>query len=550
LQSIAPVRTEGPFRADRHCESNEQEIDHMTSVGALRIGIDVGGTNTDAALMAGRTVLSSAKAPTSPDVITGIVQVIGAAGQGHDLARVDAVVIGTTHFINAVVSAAGLVPVVALRLCTDDPTLGPFTDWPAALATTVNSGVRFARGGHQFDGRLLNALDEDGIRQIATELRAGGRAHVAITAVFSPVSGEHESKAAEILREIDPDFSITLSHQVGRVGLLERENAAILNECLRPMAVSVIDGLVGAMRDSGIADGIYLSQNDGTLMSLERARHFPIFTIASGPTNSMRGAAFLTDAMDAVVVDVGGTTTDVGMLRGGYPRESMVAADLGGVRTNFRIPDVSSLGIGGGSIVHVGKHHLVGPDSVGYELTSRAIVFGGDTMTLTDIAVAAGIADIGDRHRVRHIGRELVAAALGDVRTRISDSVEEAKLSAASLPVIIVGGGASLIPDLPGQTDIVRPLAAGVANAVGAALASAGGEVDSIYSLQRQTRDEILAEARELAIDRAIQAGAAADTISIVDEEDVPLTHLPGGTALRVRVKAIGAVAIERGAHA
>jgi len=81
-------------------------------------------------------------------------------------------------------------------------------------------------------------------------------------------------------------------------------------------------------------------------------------------------------------------------------------------------------------------------------------------------------------------------------------------------------------------------------------LASAGGEVDSIYSLQRHSRAETLAEARSLAISRAVLAGAAPDTITIADEEDVPLAHLPGGTALRVRVKAIGAVAIERDAHA
>ena len=522
----------------------------MSETTALRVGIDVGGTNTDAAVMSGRQVLSFAKAPTSPDVFSGIVAAVSAAGAGHDLGRVDAVVIGTTHFINAIVSASGLMPVVALRLCTDDPTLGPFTDWPVALAATVNGGVRFARGGHQFDGRLLNALDEEEIGRIAGDLREQNRNHIAVTAVFSPVSGEHETRAAQIIRDVHPGVSITMSHEVGRVGILERENAAILNECLKPMAVTVIDGLVAAIRDLGIDGGIYLSQNDGTLMSLERARRYPIFTIASGPTNSMRGAAFLTEATDAIVVDVGGTTTDVGMLRSGYPRESMVAADLGGVRTNFRIPDVSSLGIGGGSIVHSGQKHPVGPDSVGYELTSRALVFGGDTLTLTDIAVAAGTVDIGNPELVGHLPADLVNAALEDVRTRIADAVEEAKLSAASLPVIIVGGGAGLIPTLPGQADVVRPVSGGVANAVGAALASAGGEVDSIYSLQQQTRAEILTEARDLAISRAVLAGAMPDTITIVDEEDVPLAHLPGGTALRVRVKAIGAVGIERDAHA
>ena len=84
----------------------------MKDLDALRIGIDVGGTNTDAAVMSGREVLSSTKAPTSPDVITSIIAAVTAAGAGHDLGRADAVVIGTAHFINAIVSASGLVPVV------------------------------------------------------------------------------------------------------------------------------------------------------------------------------------------------------------------------------------------------------------------------------------------------------------------------------------------------------------------------------------------------------------------------------------------------------
>ena len=505
-----------------------------------RIGIDVGGTNTDAVLMEGQRVVASHKTVTSADVIAGIAEAIRGAGAGHDLSAVDRVIIGTTHFINAVVQARGLSPVATIRLCTLPPALPPFQDWPEAVRAATDGGVHACAGGHQFDGRVLNELDEPALVRTAEQLRRDGRRHIAISSVFSPVSPDQERRAAELLSENLPGASITQSHEIGRIGLLERENAAILNESLRTMAGEVVDGLVDAVTGLGITAGIFLTQNDGTVMSLDRARRFPILTIASGPTNSMRGAAFLSERDDAVVVDVGGTTTDVGLLRKGFPRESAVAKYLGGVRSNFRMPEVASLGIGGGSVVHPDGPLLVGPDSVGFRLSQEAMVFGGNTMTLTDVAVAAGLADIGDRSRVQALDPTLVRAALEEVNRRIGDAVEEAKLAAADLPVIVVGGGAVLVEPVTVGSAVSRPAGGQAANAVGAALGSIGGEVDRIYSLAGQTRTDVLSAARAEAIGQAVAAGAATESVVVVDEEDVPLSHLPGGAALRVRVKAVG----------
>src|SRR5439155_11395176 len=130
----------------------------------------------------------------------------------------------------------------------------------------------------------------------------------------------------------------------------------------------------------------------------------------SGPTNSMRGAAFLSGLSDALVVDVGGTTTDVGLLVGGFPREASFAANVGEVRTNFRMPDLISLGLGGGSLVREGGARI-GPDSVGFELTERALVFGGRELTASDVAVAAGLAEMGEPARAAGIERGVVERA-------------------------------------------------------------------------------------------------------------------------------------------
>jgi N-methylhydantoinase A/oxoprolinase/acetone carboxylase beta subunit len=208
------------------------------------------------------------------------------------------------------------------------------------------------------------------------------------------------------------------------------------------------------------------------------------------------------------------------------------------------MPDVTSLAIGGGSIVR-DDGARVGPDSVGYALAERARVFGGDTLTVTDVAVAAGLAEIGDPSLVSGLSPALVEAALDDVRGRLGEAVDRVKLAAADVPVVLVGGGAVLVDRLDGVQRLVRPDNAGVANAIGAAFAQVGGEIDRVYSLVRHGRDEALELARAEAIKRAVDAGADPATVGIVDEEDVPLTHLPDGTATRVRVKAIGDLRLE-----
>lgn len=249
---------------------------------------------------------------------------------------------------------------------------------------------------------------------------------------------------------------------------------------------------------------------------------------------------------EAMVVDIGGTTSDVGMLMQGFPRESAVAVDIGGVRTNFRMPDVLAIGLGGGSIVR-DDGARIGPDSVGYEITSRALVFGGDVLTATDIVVAAGLEEIGDRSRVAHLPASLVDAALDTIHGMVDVAVDRMKTSADPLPVVLVGGGSILISrDLPSASRVIRPENASVANAIGAAIAQVGGEVDRVFSLEGTSRDIVLDGAKAEATSRAVNAGAAADTVKIVDVEEVPLAYLPG-SATRIRVKAVGDLLLRAG---
>lgn len=508
-----------------------------------RIGIDVGGTNTDAVLVDGSTILGSFKTPTTPDVTTGITTALSGvlARAEADPASFKAVMIGTTHFTNAVAQRRSLTRVAAIRICLPaSRSLEPFIDWPADLREKVLGEAILLEGGHECDGRPIVPFDEEGMRKAAREIRRKGLTSVGITSVFSPLTSETEERAAEILRQEHPEAAVTLSHTLGRIGLLERENATLLNASLKDLARKTSRAFVEAIRQSGLEAQLYLTQNDGTVMLAEMAERFPIFSFASGPTNSMRGGAFLSGLADAVVVDVGGTTTDVGMLVKGFPREANSVVEIGGVRTLFRMPDVISLALGGGTLV-ARDPIAIGPESTGYELMRRGLVFGGSELTSTDLAVAAGLIDLGDRAKVTGLPKNLVSAAIGTIHRMIEDIIDRIKTEAADIPVIAVGGGAFLVPERMKGVSRVMKLAHGdVANAVGAAIAQVSGECDQIF--HGMAREEIIASARAIASTRAIEAGADPRTLEVVDVEDLPLAYMPGNS-VRARVRVVGEIA-------
>lgn len=505
-----------------------------------RIGIDVGGTNTAAVLVGDGGIVAAAKTPTTKDVLTGIKAALSAllAKLGGDPGRVDAVMVGTTHFTNAVVQRRDLAPVAALRIgLPSGRSLPPFVDWPEELATITRGAVFMIEGGHEVDGRPLARFDEAATRAAAERIRDLGITSVAVSSVFSPLTPECEESAAAILRDVVPGVSVTCSHRLGLLGLLERENAALLNAALVPLARRTVSAFVAALAESGIQAPLYLTRNDGTVTRADSAEAFPVWSISSGPTNSMRGAAYLSGLNDAMVVDVGGTTTDIGHLKAGFPRPAGRAVVVGGVRTLFRMPDLLSLGMGGGSVVDV-ANRTVGPQSVGYRLTSEARVFGGDTLTATDIAVAHGLADIGNRSRVANVSDKVTGWALLRCAWMVEEGVDRMKMDALPLPLLAVGGGSFLVPpELPGISEVIHLPHADVANAVGAAIAQVSGKVDQVFT--GVGRERALAEAEAVARARAVEWGADAATLTLVEAEDIHLDYLPGD-ALRVRVRVVG----------
>lgn len=532
-----------------------------------RIGVDVGGTNSDCAILdlealgsPSRGVLVSSKTPTTIDITSGIIQIVEDVLQKSQVekAKVLSVTIGTTHFVNAVVEAdsSRLSKVAVVRLC--GPTtrdIPPFLDYPLGLKKIMKGPVYYLDGGLEIDGRENLPLNIKQIKETAIDIQSQGITKIALVGVFSPLdhSGMHEERCKKLMLELVPNLDIVCSHSIGGVGLLERENATILNASILAVARKTVSSFKKAMRRLKLSCPLYLTQNDGTVTGADDAARFPIKTFASGPTNSMTGAAFLAgfdkDRSDpssqVLVVDIGGTTTDIcALLPSGFPRQAPNFVEVGGVRTAFSMPDVLSVGLGGGSRVDLKENGKVtiGPDSVGHYLTSDALVFGGKVMTTTDIVVASGKEKIGDVSLVGSIIGDVGKGARKEIKAVLQRAVEDMKVSADPVTVLLVGGGSILYMDeIKGVTKCIIPPHHDSANAVGAAISKVSGEVDIIEILDGKDEMAVLKSAERSAIQTAIAKGADPNDVRIVEIEKIPLQYV-SNKATRIRIKAIGSL--------
>ena len=235
------------------------------------------------------------------------------------------------------------------------------------------------------------------------------------------------------------------------------------------------------------------------------------------------------------MIDVGGTTTDIGMLVAGFPRRRSEGAEIGGIPTNFRVPDVYSFGLGGGSLVQSAPL-AIGPQSVGFRLTEKALCFGGDTLTATDIAVAAGLVTLGDPARVRHLDAAFVQGRhrKDENRCRSGAGPDETQRR----PDPGRSGGRRLGPDWTGSLAGTSVVAAARSLRLGQchrgrhrAGLGRGGPGCRRWKARRAARhwSTIVNDARA----RAVEAGARADSVELVELEETPLAYLPGN-AIRI----------------
>ncbi len=518
-----------------------------------KIGVDVGGTNTDAVLVSHTNeILAKTKQTTTLDVSTGIKNAIENVISEVNVPKADIkyIMLGTTHCTNALVERKGLNKIGAIRIGLPASSSIPImADFPEDLKALLGEHIYMVHGGYEFDGRLINPLNKE---EVQKHLRAmkGQVESLAITGIFSKTLPDQELQVAAWAKEIlGSDLRTSCSHQLGGLGLLERENAAILNAALQKVASKMVNAFKNTVYGLGLSSQMFIGQNDGTLMSLEQVQDYPVLTISSGPTNSIRGAGALSKIENGIVIDVGGTTSDTGVLVNFFPRESTQAAQIGGVLTNFRMPDVIAVGIGGGTIVRFenGRCRL-GPDSVGYRLKEKAIAFGGDTLTLSDFFLATkelvieGADEASNLQKtIAKITGETFSKTLSAVKQQIQLSIEKLidklKTDSKEIPVVACGGGAFLLPKkIDGASKVVFPEHLEVANAFGACIAQIACEEEMVINTMQQDENKALEQLLQKIKNKLLANGAVENSIKTLTRESIPLAYLPGAVKLKIKL--------------
>lgn len=472
-----------------------------------------------------------------------------------------------------------------IRLASQDftRTTPPFIEFPGDLRQCIYGGHAIVDGGLQIDGTEIGCIDERQVVEACEVFRKNLIRNIVICGVYSPVDSTFQQEksckdivlahldSVHVVCSSDGKFQeLVLESQtdkvaVGGLGLLERENAAILNASIHTYASLVYYEIRNALQKNGLQDcPLFVSTNDGSMAPIEEASQFPIRSIISGPANSMLGASHLNvlgcstgeassetypDLMEnkesVIILDIGGTTTDAGMqMANGYPRQASAYSAIAGVQVNFSMPDVTSTGLGGGTIVTTDESGLatkIGPESVGNCLSSKSLCFGGNVLTLTDIAVAAGEAKIG---RVPvSLSPKTISSAQQLITQKLEDIIMSTKTQAKAIPVTMVGGGAIICPKAYRDSkDIVNSKFAPIANAIGAASAKLSAIVDTIYETSsarsREEEDKLIEIATKAAIEKCVNDGASIDSVRTVERQVVEMPYIAG--RLRIVVKVSG----------
>ena len=511
----------------------------------MRIGIDVGGTNTDSVLINNNKIESSFKTNTSEDISDSVKLSISKVIQNQAKEKINSIIIGTTHLINDLLERKNLSKTGVIRLCGPaTKLLKPLCDWPDDLKKSNNFIANFTDGGLEFDGREISAVNKSEIQKLCEIYKKEQVQSIAITGIFASVNPYQELEVKNIIANEMGEIPVSMSHQIGRIGLLERENATILNAMLSNSAKKTFANLTKIISDLNLKSKIYITQNDGTMASIDDALNYPIFSLSSGPTNSMRGAAFLSGIKDGIVIDIGGTSTDIGMLINSFPKESSIAVEFSGIRTNFRMADVLSIPLGGGSIINQ-KTPYVSNQSLGNRITTDSLSFNGTITTITDIYTNQNKANFIPPNQNFKLSSDVIKSVENEIYSKISIAVDRMKTDSKNIKAIVVGGGSFIIPKKLDGVDLIKfPEFGEVANAIGSSMAQISGYSEKVFSTTDLSRNEIIEISKNEAIENAIKKGAEKKSIEIIDLEEIPLSYLPSN-AVTIKTRAIGNISNE-----
>ena len=407
----------------------------------IEVGVDVGGTFTDAAVAADREVVR-AKAHTTTDVTSGILDVLSRARQQLELGEAEffgsvrKFVLGNTIVTNVIdelhFPAVGLLTTAGFRdtLRIARSARGPSRDAHTQVTPPeIVRRDRIVEVAERVDvnGTVLKGFDTEAARPAVEALLDSGVEAVAICFLWSFKNPQNELAAAELVRSLSPDVPVTVSSEIAPVYReYERMVTTTLDAACKPVVAEHFEALEAALRDKGLRAGVKLMQVDGGFVSVTEAAKAPIKMFNSGPVGGVEGARRLGAALgidQMVTADMGGTSFDAAVITGGEYRV-LPRAEMGQFPTALAAVDIASIGAGGGSIAWIDARGLmrVGPRSAGSVPGPACYDRGGEEPTVTDATVTMGLIDpdyfLGgtiklDGDRARAAIEDRVARALG-----------------------------------------------------------------------------------------------------------------------------------------
>jgi N-methylhydantoinase A/oxoprolinase/acetone carboxylase beta subunit len=496
------------------------------------IGLDVGGTHTDVVLLGNEGVLDEFKVPTDPDdLFSTVLSGLDAITRGVDLDKIARVVMSTTLTTNAIVQSK--LPTVGVIVSG-----GPGID-PEFFRT--NDHYYPVSGSIDHRGRIVSPVRSDEIAALRDRLIRDGIRHVGVVTKFSVRNPDQEVEIANILG--DRFEKVFLGHRIsGNLSFPRRIATTFLNTAVYPIHRTFFQAVKKSLEQKGLRVPFRILKADGGNMNFEASIDHPAQTILSGPAASVMGSiAFAPEEEEALVMDIGGTTTDMAILASQVPLLDPTGVELGGYKTLIRALQTLSIGIGGDSAVRMdGGRLTVGPERLG-----RAMVHGGPAPTPTDALAIMGRIKGLDAARSRE-GYAPIAAQLGlsveETAARVFDLTCRSILDAAdamiarlnSKPVytvhemwkgkriapktiLVLGGPAHLFAE---HLERLSPYRVGavprwqVANAIGAALARTTSEVVLYADTERRIafapQEDFIKEidsgfTREMAVEMAFE---------------------------------------------
>jgi len=369
------------------------------------IGLDVGGTHTDAVLIGGGSIMRQVKVPTEhANLFECVWSALEQVTRDVSPERIRRAVLSTTLTTNAIAEK---------KL---DPTGMIVSSGPGVNPELFRTGPHYfcVSGSIDHRGREVQGLDKAEIRRIAARLNAEGVRHVGVVSKFSVRNPKHEAWIAEILG--DSFDTIVLGHRLsGNLDFPRRIATAYLNAAIFGIHKRFFEAVRESLDRRGLRIPIFILKADGGTISFESSIDFPGQTILSGPAASVMGALpFAAEDKDTLVLDIGGTTTDMAVLVRRSPLLEPLGGEIGGFKTLIRSLRTKSIGLGGDSVVRVVDGELqIGPDRLG-----PAMAYGGPAPTPTDALYVLGRGRGGDAEASR--------LGLGPIASRLGTTLEEA----------------------------------------------------------------------------------------------------------------------------